>query len=126
MTFIAIAIGGAIGASLRYLTVGWAVRAFGTALPFGTLTVNVVGSLLMGIFAVTVLTKFQHIDLPIAPFAMTGILGGFTTFSAFSLDTIVMIEEGRVLAAALYVGLSVMLSILALIAGMLLARSALA
>jgi CrcB protein len=80
----------------------------------------------MGIVAVAMLTRLQHVDLPIAPFAMTGVLGGFTTFSAFSLDTIALIEEGRALAAALYVGLSVMLSILALMVGMVLARSALA
>ncbi len=126
MTLLAIAMGGAIGASLRYLTVGWVARVFGTALPFGTLAVNVVGSLLMGVLAVAMVARLQNVDLPIAPFVMTGILGGFTTFSAFSLDTVVLIEEGRVLAAALYVGLSVVLSILALLAGMLLARSAFA
>lgn len=116
-----VALGGAIGAVLRYLVILGSVRIIGTGFPMGTMIVNVVGSFIMGIAAIALLQRGQGTFL--VPFVMVGILGGFTTFSAFSLDAIVLIEKGRVASAATYVLGSVGLSIFALFAGLLFARS---
>lgn len=121
-TFLSVAAGGAIGASLRWLVVRWAGQALGLAFPYGTLMVNVAGSLVMGVAAVVMMERFPGSWGRLSPFLMTGILGGFTTFSAFSLDTLFLIERGRNLAAATYAGGSVVLSIFGLWAGLTLAR----
>lgn len=118
----AVAAGGALGAVLRYLGVAWIARLTGAGF-MGTLFVNVVGSFLMGILAVVLMERFPGSFARFAPFLMTGILGGFTTFSAFSLDALSLIERGRILTAAGYIGGSVVLSIVALFAGLALARS---
>ena len=119
-----VAAGGAIGATLRYLAAGWLGRAAGE-LALGTLFVNVAGSFLMGALAVLLVSKAPDASARLAPFLMAGILGGFTTFSAFSLDAFRLYEEGRMATAAAYVGGSVILSIAALFAGIALMRSAL-
>jgi CrcB protein len=115
-----VAFGGAIGAVLRYLTGIGLVRLFGhTPLPLGVLTVNVLGSFAMGLFiAVAAHRGLTHLS----PLVATGILGGFTTFSAFSLEAVTLYERGAVGLAALYVMANVTLSITALFAGMALAR----
>ncbi len=120
--FLAVAAGGAIGASLRWLIVRWAGHALGLAFPYGTLIVNVLGSLVMGLAAVAMMERFPGSWGRFAPFLMTGVLGGFTTFSAFSLDALFLIERGRNLAAVAYIGGSVALSIAGLWAGLALAR----
>jgi len=115
MTLIPVALGGAIGAVLRYLT-GLAV-----GFPYGTLTVNITGSLAIGILWVGLETRgLNHL----APFLITGILGGFTTFSAFSLDTVRLIETGRIAAAGAYVTGSVVLSVAACALGVIIGRAA--
>lgn len=87
--------------------------------PLAIITVNVVGSLLMGVFVVAAAQKgLTHLS----PFVMTGVLGGFTTFSAFSLETVTLMERGQIGAAGLYVALSVGLSIAGLMAGLWMAR----
>lgn len=116
-----VAIGGALGAVLRYLSVSQATAWFGAGFPFGTLFVNVLGSFVMGL-AAHLLVRDGAI-LPISPMIMTGILGGFTTFSAFSLDAVRLYENGQTGAATLYVLGSVLLSISALVAGLALARA---
>ena len=105
---------------LRYLTGIGMVRLLGHgAFPLPILTVNVVGSVLMGVFVVVAAQRgLTHLS----PLVMTGFLGGFTTFSAFSLEAVTMYERGDVGQAALYVGLSVVLSIAGLMAGLWLAR----
>lgn len=114
-----VALGGAAGATGRYLTGLAATRVMGHGFPWGTLTVNVVGSFLMGVLVVTL----AHLGgTRLAPLLMTGLLGGFTTFSAFSLDAVTLYERGQVTVAAGYVVASVGLSLLALLAGMLIAR----
>ncbi|MGR3796507.1 fluoride efflux transporter CrcB [Vannielia sp. SX4] len=118
-TLAQVALGGALGASARYLTGVAAIRVMGPGFPWGTLTVNVAGSLLMGLFAALVGLRGGH---AFSPFVMTGLLGGFTTFSAFSLDAVTLLERGQMGTAALYVVASVTLSILALIAGLALGR----
>ncbi|PRY22978.1 camphor resistance protein CrcB [Aliiruegeria haliotis] len=115
-----VALGGAIGASLRYLTGIGTLRLFGPGFPYGTLTVNIVGSFIMGFIVVLLERKGGN---HLAPFLMTGILGGFTTFSAFSLDTIFLIEKGQAGTALVYAGASFALSLTALVAGLWLART---
>lgn len=122
-TLISVALGGALGASARYLTGVAAVRVLGHGFPWGTLAVNVIGSLCMGALVV-VLAHFSATRL--TPFLMTGLLGGFTTFSAFSLDAITLFQRGALIEAAAYVAGSVILSLLALGGGMVLARGILA
>lgn len=118
-TLIQVALGGAIGASLRYMTNIAALRVVGTAFPWGTLTVNVVGSFAMGVLFVVLSAKDAT---RLSPLLLTGVLGGFTTFSAFSLDAVALIEKGRLATAGLYVAGSVGLSLLAIIVGIALAR----
>jgi CrcB protein len=119
---VSVAVGGALGASLRYLSVRWVSQAF-PGFPWGTLVVNVGGSLVMGLAAVALMERFPGSWGRFAPFLMTGVLGGFTTFSAFSLDALFLVERGRMLAALAYVAGSVGLSILALWAGLLAGRA---
>lgn len=119
-SILQVALGGAIGAVLRYLTNVGAKQAFGPGYPYGTLIVNIVGSFLMG-FLVVYLARKGGNDL--APFLMTGVLGGFTTFSAFSLDTLTIWERGEPVSAFLYVAVSVLASLAAIVAGLSVARS---
>jgi len=118
-TLLQVALGGAIGSAARYLTNVAAARLLGPGFPWGTVAVNVAGSFLMGVLVVAL----AHRDATrLAPFLMTGILGGFTTFSAFSLDAVALWERGQTTAAAAYVAGSVLLSLAALLAGMQAAR----
>lgn len=118
-TLFHVALGGAIGASLRYLTTVGAMRLFGPGFPVGTLIVNVLGSFLMGVLVVVLSHKG---GMRLAPFLMTGILGGFTTFSAFSLDAATLWERGQTMLALGYVAASVLLSLAAMAAGLIVAR----
>lgn len=122
-TLLSVALGGALGASARYLVNVAAIRLAGTGFPWATLTVNILGSFLMGVLVVI----FAQKDLTrLAPFLVTGVLGGFTTFSAFSLDAVALWQRGEVLSATAYVAVSVALSLAALLAGMALGRGAFA
>jgi CrcB protein len=120
LTLSQVALGGAIGASLRYLTNVGALRLFGQGFPMGTLFVNVLGSFVMGVLVV-VLAKKGGTHL--APLLMTGILGGYTTFSAFSLDALTLWERGQHSLAFGYVAASVILSLAAIAAGLFVARN---
>ena len=122
-TVLYVALGGAIGASARYLSGAWIMRVTGGGFPYGTMFVNVLGSFLMGLLAVYLMERMDGSWARFAPFLMTGVLGGFTTFSAYSLDALYLMERGRLVAAALYMGGSVVLAIAALFIGMTLARS---
>lgn len=119
--FLIVAAGGALGAGLRHL-INMAVVRFALSFPWGTLAVNVVGSLVMGIF-IELLARRLGASAELRLFVATGILGGFTTFSAFSLDVAVLWERGAPGLAAVYVVASVVGAILALFAGLWLARS---
>ena len=123
MTYVLVALGGALGAVLRYLFVGWAGRALGHGLPWGTFGVNVLGSFVMGVVAVVMMERLAGSWGRLSPLVMTGVLGGFTTFSAFSLDALYLIERGRAAAAGAYMAGSVVLSVLALWAGLASARA---
>ncbi len=122
-TVLQVALGGAIGASARYLSGAAILRALGSNFPYGTMFVNVVGSFLMGLLAVYLMERMDGSFGRFAPFLMTGVMGGFTTFSAYSLDALYLIERGRFAAATVYMGGSVVLAIAALFVGMTLARA---
>lgn len=116
-------LGGGLGAGLRHMVGVAAVRVMGFGFPWGTLTVNVVGSLAMGLL-VAGLARFGP-DIgarEIRLFVGVGVLGGFTTFSSFSLDAVNLYEAGHASTAALYVVGSVVLGLTALFAGLGLVR----
>lgn len=120
-----VAAGGALGAVARYGVGAWAVRLFPSAVwPWGTLAVNVVGGLLMGLLAGWLAFRGGAHGETIRLFAAVGVLGGFTTFSAFSLETALMIERRQLAMAGGYVAASVALSVLALFIGLMVARRA--
>lgn len=116
--FLQVAIGGALGSVARYGVNILATR-WHPGFPLGTLTVNIVGCLCMGLLASALALKGgQHL----APFFLTGLLGGFTTFSAFALDTMTLWERGAAGVALLYVGASILVSLAAVIAGLAIGR----
>ena len=120
-TLVQVALGGALGASARW-GLGLAVSRHATgALPLPILVANVLGSFLMGAFVVWAARTGQADWMP---FIAVGVLGGFTTFSTFSLETVTLLERGAIGVAALYVALSVGLSVGALALGALLMRAA--
>ncbi|MGB5836925.1 MAG: fluoride efflux transporter CrcB, partial [Albidovulum sp.] len=114
-----VALGGALGASARYMTNVVVMRFIGPGFPWGTLVVNVLGSALMGALVVLLAQKDAT---RLGPFLMTGLLGGFTTFSAFSLDALTLWERGQSGVAAAYVAGSVVLSLVGIALGMAAAR----
>jgi len=119
-TLIQVALGGAIGAVARYSVGVGIVRLVGHgAFPLGVISVNILGSFLMGVFVVAAAHRgLTHLS----PFVMTGVLGGFTTFSAFSLEAVTLWERGDMSAAVFYVVASVVCSIFGLLLGLWLAR----
>lgn len=117
--------GGAVGSGARYLVYLAMGRWLGAGFPWATLTVNVVGSFLMGMIVEVIMLKAQG-SPELRTFLATGVLGGFTTFSAFSLDVAALYERGAADVAILYVVASVLLSILALVMGLAVIRTAFA
>jgi CrcB protein len=118
-TLAQVALGGAIGSLARFSVQAIGVRLLGPGVPVGTLMVNVLGSFLIGIALVWLTEKgmMRH-----APLVMAGLLGGFTTFSTYSLDALILWERGEWAWAAAYVVASVVLSLAALVAAVWLAR----
>ena len=117
LAYTVVFVGAGIGGALRHGVNIGSARLFGVGFPYGTFTVNVVGSLIMGLIAGWFALKGDatgHLRL----FLATGIMGGFTTFSAFSLDALLLIERQQWSLAALYIGASVAGSILALMVGL--------
>ena len=119
-----VALGGAIGASCRHLVALAALRLIGPGFPFGTLFVNISGSLAMGLVAGLLAQRYASGAEGLRLFVATGILGGYTTFSAFSLEAVVLWQRGAAGLAALYVTLSVILAVAAFGTGLWLARLA--
>jgi fluoride exporter len=120
-TYLIVFLGGGLGAALRHGINILSVRWLGAGFPYGTLFINITGSLVMGFVAGYFAFKgdaSQHLRL----FLTTGILGGYTTFSAFSLDFALLYERGELWLAAAYVLLSVVVSIAALFAALALVR----
>lgn len=117
--YLQVALGGAVGAMMR-LGVARNMPWHGAHFPVATLAVNVAGCLVMGLLAALFAHRGGH---HLAPFLMTGVLGGFTTFSAFSLDALTLWQRGQAGPAAVYVAASVGLSLLAVVAGLALGRA---
>lgn len=120
--FFAVALGGAIGASLRHGAGLLAVRLSPGGWPWGTFSVNVLGSLAMGLLIGWLALKADGTAQQTRLFLATGVLGGFTTFSAFSLEVVMMLRAGHAGKAATYAGLSLALGVAALIIGLWIAR----
>lgn len=123
LTIMYVACGGAVGAVLRYLLVDIVARFNQTGFPFGTVSVNILGSLLMGVWVASVLVlpslaRAKDLHLLIA----VGALGGFTTFSAFSMDVFLLAERGAYTQMAIYMLGSVLFSVLALLLGIALVK----
>lgn len=121
MMVLWVAAGGAIGAAGRYLVGGQMIRLMGPNLPWGTFTVNITGSFLMGLLVGLLALRF-NISPELRAFLTVGVLGGFTTFSAFALDVSVMFERKDQAMAGFYIAGSVGLSVAALFVGLALAR----
>ena len=120
--YLIVFVGAGIGGALRHGVNLLAARLVGTDFPYGTLAINAVGSFAMAMIVAFLAFKS---DLPqeVRLFLTTGLMGGFTTFSAFSLETVLLYERGALGAAALYVILSVVLSVGALFVGLALGRT---
>ena len=121
MTLAYVALGGALGALARYGISGWVYDRMGESFPWGTLMVNLVGCLLLGV-AIRWL-QVTPVAPGMRPFLTIGLLGAFTTFSTFSYETVALLQEGQWLRASLYVGGSVALGLIAMLAGMALATA---
>jgi fluoride exporter len=115
-------IGGALGSGARHLVNISMTRALGPAFPWATLAVNVVGSFLMGFLVDMIMRRFGG-SPEMRTFLATGILGGFTTFSAFSLDISTLLSRDEIATALIYILASVAISLLALYAGLALSRA---
>ena len=117
-----VALGGALGSVVRYLVAGWVQPSWWPGFPFGIFVVNITGGLVMGLITGIAALKL-NLSLEMRAFLTTGILGGYTTFSTFSLDSAMLMERGAYGQAAAYVAGSVVLSILALFSGLWLMRA---
>ena len=119
ITTIQVAVGGAIGAALRFLVGVGLLRLYSPGFPISVIIVNVLGSFLMGFFVVVFVQRGYDM---MNPFLLTGLLGGFTTFSAFSLEAVSLFERGAISQSIAYIAISVIFSIAGLISGSLMAR----
>ena len=116
-TYLSIALGGALGSMARYATGVYVGRWLGTAFPWGTLAINIIGSFLIGAFAESFALRWDA-SPSTRVFLVVGICGGYTTFSTFSLDIVTLINRGEFLAAGAYIAASVVLAVAALYAGL--------
>lgn len=117
-----VAAGGAVGSVARYLVGAQALRLMGPAWPYGTFAVNIIGGFLMGVLASWLAHRGNASHEPVRLLLAVGVMGGFTTFSAFSLETALMIQKRAYAEAFTYSAASVLLSVAALYAGLLIAR----
>lgn len=130
MMILAIALGGAVGALARYaladrvnaLVVPWMLGGPLSGMPVGILACNIVGSLIMGVL-VEIFSQSALATAELKAFAMVGLLGAFTTFSTFSLETVTLLQRGDLLKAGFYMAASVLFSVLGLYLGMLAAKA---
>lgn len=114
MNILAVGLGGALGAIFRYL-LGQIIPKLGSGFPIATFAVNLIGCFAIGL-VVGLAGKHSNIDPRVILFLQTGICGGFTTFSTFSLESLTLIDEGKIVIGILYIVLSVLLGLLALLA----------
>ena len=121
-SLLAVALGGALGSVARYAVSAVFSKWFGLAFPWGTLFINIAGSFAIGVFAESFALQF-YASQAVRAFLVIGICGGFTTFSAFSLDVATLLARGEMAYAAAYIVGSTALSILALYAGLAVVRT---
>ena len=122
MNLMMIALGGALGAVSRFLLGNAVSKAIGSALPYGTFVINVIGCFAMGLL-MTLIVDREMLPAAWRLFLCVGFLGGFTTFSSFGYEALMLLTEGRLLAALTYVSGSVVLGLAAAAAGVLCARA---
>lgn len=122
MNLVLIALGGALGAVSRFLLGNAVSKAVGSALPYGTFVVNVIGCFAMGLL-MTIIVDRELLPASWRLLLCVGLLGGFTTFSSFAYEGLMLLNEGRLLAVLAYVGGSVGLGLVAAAAGVLCARA---
>ena len=120
-SILLVGLGGGVGSILRYLTSLLSHRSFGDKFPFGTIIVNIVGCLIVGIL-IGLLSKINPADTNMKILLITGFCGGFTTFSALSAESFAMIESGNILTAILYIAGSIIIGLLAVWLGLVIAR----
>ena len=121
-TYVAIAIGGTLGCWARYTQTSLVQAVFGRDFPLATLSINVIGSFLMGFLFILTLERLI-VPPSVRVGVLTGALGGYTTFSTFEMETLLLAENGEFLKAALYVILSVMIGFAAAFGGAYIARN---
>ncbi len=117
-----VALGGAIGSVARYLVAVWSARLAGPGFPWGTLTVNIVGAFLIGLTVEVIARRFDA-SAEMRVFLVTGVIGGFTTWSSFTLDAVALFERGDLGLSALYLASSLVVSFAAIFAGLALGRA---
>jgi CrcB protein len=122
-TLLLVALGGAIGSMARFIVGKISLVLWGPEFPWGTMIVNIAGCFVMGVLA-GLLSHYTELSQDVRAFLLVGILGGFTTFSAFALDIVTLYERGAMTASLFYLLASVAVSILALTAGLFIVRSA--
>lgn len=122
MTLVYVAVGGAMGAMLRYLATHAMHKCCGETFPYGTLAVNIAGSLAMGLLVGWLLQHPAHKDV-LHPLLAVGVLGGFTTFSAFSYDAVQLMQRADILGVAIYLFTSIAGSLAALLIGLALTKA---
>ena len=121
-TYVTIAIGGALGCWARYAQSNLVQTVFGRNFPFATLSINVIGSFLMGFLFILTLERLV-IPPSVRVGVLTGVLGGYTTFSTFEMETFLLAENGQFFKAGLYVVLSVVIGFAAAFGGAYIARN---
>ncbi|HEV7481057.1 MAG TPA: fluoride efflux transporter CrcB [Roseiarcus sp.] len=121
-TYVAIAIGGTLGCWTRYAQTSWVQAVFGRDFPVATMSINVIGSFLMGFLFILTLERLM-IPPSVRVGVLTGVLGGYTTFSTFEMETLLLAENGEFFKAGLYVVLSVVIGFAAAFGGAYLARN---
>lgn len=120
--YVAVALGGVVGCCARYGVSQWVQAWYDKSFPLATLVINVAGSLAMGFLFVATLERV-NVSPPLRMAILTGVLGGFTTFSTFAMETLLLLEDGETGYAVLYVLLSVFLGLGAAFLGVYLARN---
>ena len=121
-TYVAIAIGGTLGCWARYAQTNLVQAVLGRDFPFATMSINVIGSFLMGFLFILTLERLM-IPPSVRVGVLTGVLGGYTTFSTFEMETLLLTENGEFFKAALYVVLSVVIGFVAAFGGAYIARN---
>jgi len=120
--YFLIFLGGGIGCMMRYWVSYNAYALMGQKFPYGTLVVNITGSFLMGLLSIIILERFNSMAPQLRAFLLIGFLGGYTTFSSFSIETFNLFEQGEVIKALLNTGAGVVLCIIAAWGGVILGR----